>query len=242
MDATPFQFQQFSVQHDRSAMKVGTDGVLLGAWTDSGEANRILDVGTGCGLIALMLAQRNSIASIDAVEVDLESAKQAAKNVASSPWSSRINVIPTSLQEWVRKLERERIKYDLIVSNPPFFANSLQSPYRDRNLARHSTGLSFDELLHLSLSILEPRGRISIIVPANRLKSIEVVARQTNLHLNQRVNVLPRPGQPAKRVLIGLSRERLRTTTDELVVESSKHVYSEQFKKLTEEFYLRYSD
>ena len=171
-----FQFKQFFVRHDRCAMKVGTDGVLLGCWSgyDAAAAGsptiphryhyaRCLDIGTGSGLIALMLAQRFPDALIDAIDIDKAAVEQAAENFAASPWSDRLHAYCAKLQEW--SIVNSQL-YSLIVSNPPYFQNSLKNPDKGRQTARHTDTLSFSELIHHSTRLLSENGILALILPA----------------------------------------------------------------------------
>ena len=168
-----FKFKQFSVNQDNCAMKVGTDGVLLGAWCDVESAKMVLDIGTGTGLIALMIAQRTDCALIDAVEIDKSAYVQASGNFKDSRWCGRIGVFNLDFKQYVDECNT---KYDLIVSNPPYFENSLKSSNLERTMARHTDSLSFDELLHGASMLLSESGIISLIVPNgvdNRLGEID---------------------------------------------------------------------
>jgi tRNA1Val (adenine37-N6)-methyltransferase len=155
----PFRFKAFSVQHHASTMKVGTDAVLLGAWGSMENAQRILDVGTGCGVIALIAAQR-STARVDAIEPDEASVQEAAANFASSPWPERLTAYPASVQDW-----DPPYRYDHILSNPPYFSGQLRSPVPGRNKARHATDLDPETLARHCLRLLAPNGRVSLVLP-----------------------------------------------------------------------------
>ena len=161
-----FQFKKFTIRHDKCAMKVGTDAVLLGAWADITACKNILDIGTGTGIIALMLAQR-CFANIDAIDIDTDAYSQAKENVAASPFAERINVIHASCSEYTGSCARE--KYDLIVSNPPYFINSLKCPDNKRSVARHTDSLSLFELIDDSCSLLSLSGRIALVLPYEQL-------------------------------------------------------------------------
>ena len=156
-----FRFKKFTVYHDRCAMKGGTDGVLLGAWVNVLGEN-VLDVGTGTGLISLMMAQRNDKVVIDAIDIDGDAVSQAKDNIYNSPFGNRIKCWNASLQEFSSKVEK---RYDVIVSNPPFFVQSLKSPNKERSLARHTDSLPIEDLIGLSASLLSQTGRISFIYP-----------------------------------------------------------------------------
>ena len=227
-----FRFKQFTVYHDRCAMKVGTDGVLLGAWADCSQAKTILDVGTGSGLIALMLAQRSS-AKIDAIDVNQNAYEQAAVNFRHSPFDSRLTAFHSALQTF-----EPTGKYDLIVSNPPYFSNSLRCPDSDRSDARHADTLSLEVLIDCSAAMLSDIGTISLIIPVEQFESLKAAAYFNGLFLSRETLVYPKPDGLAKRVLAEFSRERKPFRKEELILEISRHVYSEKWKELTNDFYL----
>lgn len=237
MPNTFFKFKQFTVFQDHCAMKVGTDGVLLGAWTNVNECDRLLDIGTGTGLIALMLAQKNCDAHIDAIEIDENCVLQAKQNVSRSRFEYQIDIQKISFQDYLNVAER---KYDLIVSNPPYFQNALKSTDIYRNFARHDTTLSFTEIISESGSLLKERGRISLILPFDFKRKVIEDAINSNLFPCRITNVFPLPHKPAKRLLIELVKDEATTTCIEnnLVIESSRHQYSGEFKSLTCDFYL----
>jgi tRNA1Val (adenine37-N6)-methyltransferase len=205
-------------------MKVGTDAVLLGAWTDVANAKSILDIGTGCGVIALMLAQRAPSAAIDAVEPDEKSAAQASENFSASPWPIKIHN--------VRIQDYEHEPYDLIVSNPPFFSNSLLPPTAGRTMARHTTSLSHEELLASVSRLLAPGGRLALIVPGNEIIG---TALRHGLECNRITEVYPR--QRLERHLLEFSRYQEIPLKDELVLHNGSR-RSDAYNKLTEDFYL----
>ncbi len=231
-----FQFKQFTVRQSHAAMKVGTDGVLLGAWAHCHDAKKILDIGTGTGLIALMLAQRSN-AYIDALEIDAQAAAEAQQNVAASPWSNRITVINNSLQQF----ETAGSKYDLIVSNPPYFQNSLQNPSQSKTAARHNSTLNPDELIKKSVALLHPMGSLEIIIPAEQLPQYETLAQNCQLHLNNILSVLPVPNAKPVRVLCRFSFQKYSPTIETLVIEDKgRHGYSDDYIALTKDFYLKF--
>ncbi len=236
MPNTYFRFKQFTIHHGRCAMKVGTDGVLLGAWADNTGCETILDIGTGTGLIALMLAQRNKKAMIDAIDVDEDAIWQARENIGNSPFVNRINCKRTSLQEYA---EHCGAKYDLIVSNPPFFAQSLKSPDRKRMVARHDDSLPVNELLSISSVLLTGRGRLSIIYPYENKETLCSLAKGSNMYIVRITNVYPTPASMAKRVLMEFSREETPLIENDLIIEKGRHVYSDEFTALAHEFYLK---
>lgn len=228
-----FRFKQFTVFHDRCAMKVGVDGVLLGAWADVSDAARILDVGTGSGLIALMIAQRSE-AVLDAVDIDKGAYDQTLVNVEASPWASRINVFHQSLQDF-----KPDFKYDLIVSNPPYFSNSLKSPISERNLARHADALPFQALLEFSCNYLTPKGRLSVVLPVREGEYFVSLAFEYGFHCSKLVEVSPMPHLPVKRLLVELCKMECETQGSTLTIEIERHCYSPEFTALAKEYYIR---
>ena len=229
-----FQFKQFMIRQDRTAMKVGTDGVLLGAWAGSGWLLNILDIGTGTGLIALMMAQRFPGARIDALEIDPVSSGQAAENASASPFARRISIFNADFVTW----EAEK-KYDLIVCNPPFFKDSLQSPDAGRTAARHEDLLPLSDLIRKSAGLLSPDGGLALIIPVDRLPEVAKVALETGLNLNRILRIKGTPSVPVKRVLIHLDKKFLPVEMGELTLEGEERgSASEEYGRLTQEFYL----
>ncbi|MGL5681915.1 MAG: tRNA1(Val) (adenine(37)-N6)-methyltransferase [Marinifilaceae bacterium] len=229
----PFSFKQFTVTQDKCAMKVGTDGVLLGAWANVEKVHRVLDVGTGSGLIALMLAQRNSDIKIDAIDIDSSACLQAEENFINSPWSDRI----TLLQQSVFDLPDTKT-YDAIVCNPPFFINSTLTPNASRTTARHCIGDFHKLLVSKASKILNNTGTLSLVMPCEEGQALIAYAGENGLHLTHLTQVKPTPTKAPKRLLITLSKQSASCITEELVVELSRHIYSDEFIKLTKEFYL----
>lgn len=229
-----FTFKQFTIRHDRCAMKVGTDGVLLGAWTHINYAHRILDIGTGTGLIALMLAQRCPHAFITAIDIDTDAVEQALENVQSSPWANRVEV---ALQDICIYSTNQR--FDTIVSNPPYFIDSLKCPDGQRNTARHTDTLDSVRLLSSVSRLLTDDGRFSIILPAEQTEILIQIAQTQNLYPSRQTAVITRPGLPPKRILMEFQKTRKACQTDGLVIELERHVYSEEYIALTKEFYLK---
>jgi Predicted O-methyltransferase len=228
-----FQFKQFTVWHDKCAMKVGTDGVLLGAWANTSNVNSVLDIGTGTGLVALMIAQRCT-ADIVAIEIDKSAVSQAIENMERSPWKDKISVQYTDFKTY----DCDK-KFDLIVSNPPYFSNSLLSPDTKRSIARHTNELSYHELIRGASKLLSIEGEFSMIIPSDNLDGIKEIASEFNLHLIRQTNILPKPDSAPKRVLISLSFNKVASTEiSELVIELSRHQYSKEYTSLTKEYYL----
>ncbi len=234
-----FQFKKFSVEQDRTPMKVGTDGVLLGAWVAvDGSQRRILDIGTGTGLIALMLAQRSdSKCRIDCVEIDSESAAQARENVARSEWGDRVTVYNSD----IKSFEAEH-KYDLIVSNPPYFVGSLHSPDVARSVARHTIDLSFRDLALSVVRLLNGGGRFALILPVEESKLFDAEALG-RLGLVRRCEVLSREGGAAKRIMseYRLGGEVGCEQIERLAIRGGSPAdYTAEYRALTREFYLKF--
>ena len=214
-------------------MKVGTDGLLLGAWAQGGK--RVLDIGTGTGLIALMMAQRFPDAHVDAIDIDADAASQAEDNARRSPFADRVAVRCVSLQEYVA--ERE---YDSIVCNPPFFTQSLQSPDSKRTLARHSIALPFDDLFRHARRLMSEDGVLSIVVPSDALSQIETVAVMNNLFLVRRCLVRTTRKKPARRLLLSFSQKPSPFHDEEGVIQEAVNEPSEWYRNLTCDFLLKY--
>lgn len=231
-----FQFKKFTVWHDKCAMKVGTDGVLLGAWADITHTRRILDIGTGTGLIALMLAQRSQ-ARVDAIDIDRDACLQACGNVKSSPFENRIQVYHTPLSQYVPE---ENLLYDLIVSNPPYFVDSLKCPDNKRRLARHTDTLPLLSLLHDSRHLLAADGRLALILPYDRKEALRESFRREGYFLSKETVVYSTPSGKPIRLLLELSLIPVeQPVCSELTIELERHVYTEEFKQLVQDFYLK---
>ena len=229
-----FAFKQFTVRHDRCAMKVGTDGVLLGAWTDLSHSRRILDIGTGTGLIALMLAQRCMDARITAIDLDSAAVEQAQENIQASPWKDRIEALQQDICTY-----HPNGTFDTIVSNPPYFIDSLKCPDGQRSTARHTDTLDADRLIGKVSELLTSDGRFSIILPAEQTEDLIRVAGEKGLHPSRQTWVITRPGLSPKRILMEFRKIPVTLQSDELVIELERHVYSEEYIALTKEFYLK---
>lgn len=214
-------------------MKVGTDGLLLGAWAQGGK--HVLDIGTGTGLIALMMAQRFPDAHVDAIDIDADAASQAEDNARRSPFADRVAVRCVSLQEFVA--ERE---YDSIVCNPPFFTQSLQSPDSKRTLARHSVALPFDDLFRHARRLISEDGVLSIVVPSDALSQIETAAVMNNLFLVRRCLVRTTRKKPARRLLLSFSQKPSPFHDEEGVIQEAVNEPSEWYRNLTCDFLLKY--
>ncbi|MEI8112745.1 MAG: methyltransferase [Bacteroidia bacterium] len=234
-----FQFKQFRIIQERSAMKVGMDGVLLGAWTDTSAAERILDIGTGTGLIALMMAQKNSSARIDAVEIDPDAFRESALNVQQSPWNDRIQIKLSAFQDVAKQNEH---KYNLIVSNPPFFAeNGLKAPSKNRAQARHSDSLPLEVLISGAANMLTEIGRIALILPVESLPEIQQLCLSNKLYISRLCRIKPNPVKPDFRILVELAQSECTTIEERLMIEfETHHDYTLEYKELTRDFYLKF--
>ncbi len=231
-----FYFKRFSVQHDRSTMKVGTDAVLLGAWVDVTNSKQILEVGTGSGVIALMVAQRSSNdTTIDAIEIDTESANQAKENADKSPWPKKINIQQSSFQNWNPKK-----RYDLIISNPPFFSKSLLPPDSIRSRARHSVALTPQELLKHSKELLSINGRLAIILPFNEGNQFIEEASKFGFYRNKQTEFFTRKGKPQERWLLEFSFQEKPASFSSITLYDKQNNISKEYKQLTSEFYLNF--
>jgi len=217
-------------------MKVGTDGVLLGAWASIPIARRVLDVGTGTGLIALMMAQRYPGAFICGVEVDDQAYVQACNNVQISPWSHRIEIIHADFRVWAPSSED---KYDLIVSNPPYFINSLRPSVEGRSLARHASQLNYESLFGKGRELLEESGRMCVILPAEVAHLALDTAAKYGLYPAERLNVYTKQGKPLKRVMLAFSTAVELCTTENLCLMDLDGSYSDSYRKIVSKFYLK---
>ena len=229
-----FSFKQFTIRHDRCAMKVGTDGVLLGAWTDIRQARHILDIGTGTGLIALMLAQRQSEATVTAIDIDAEAVSQAHENIQESPWKERVTAVWQDIKRY-----RPQTLFDTIVSNPPYFIDSLKCPDNQRNTARHTDTLDMHVLLYQVSQLLTTDGHFSIVLPFEQTDALVETAERVGLYPSRHTAVITRPGLAPKRTLMEFARKKEAFQTDELVIELERHIYSEEYIALTKDFYLK---
>lgn len=235
MGNSQFRFKQFAIEQDRCAMKVGTDGVLLGAWAEIDGAKRILDVGTGTALIALMCAQRNESAEIDAIEIDTAAAKQASENIQNSPFAARIELQHVALQEFSPSLD-----YDAIICNPPFFKAGTGSPVAERQQARHSVSLSIAELLEHSSRLTSGQGKLHLVLPLDREEELKACCAAHGWFIERVTVVYPNPNRPPKRMLISCSRKAVSTNREQLTLErGNRFDYTKEHIELTRNFYLK---
>ena len=232
-----FQFKQFTIQQDRCAMKIGTDGVLLGAWTPIvNNPFSILDIGTGTGIIALMLSQRSYAEQIDALEIDEDAYEQSVDNFENSPWSDRLFCFHAGLDEFVDEPEDE---YDLIISNPPFYTDDYKSDNTSRDLARFEDALPFEELIEAAALLLSDNGIFSGIIPFKEEERFVSMCKELDLFPLKITRVKGTPTSEIKRSLLAFCRMEQTPLIDELVIEISRHNYTPEYIELTKEFYLK---
>ena len=231
-----FQFRQFTVHQQHCAMKVGTDGTLLGAWALASESPcRILDIGTGTGLIALMMAQRYPQAKVTAIDIDDGAVRQSKENVSASPFVDRINVIKADVLTF-----EEEEKYDSIVCNPPFFEDSLTCPDPQRTEARHTVSLGYRQLMEVAFRLLKDDGRFSLIIPSDCRERLESEAHLRGFFLSRVCSIQTTPKKAPKRYMIELSKQPVNEVdTTNGILESSPQVRSDWYRELTKEFYIK---
>ena len=229
-----FSFKQFTVHQDLCAMKVGTDGVLLGAWARVAHCRHILDIGTGTGLIALMAAQRSD-AHVEAIDLDDGAVQQATDNVAASPWADRIAVSKAD----VKAFPTPAVLFDAILCNPPFFERSLKSPDAARTMARHTDTLTFDELARHAARLLAPEGEFSVVIPYDRATDMIVSAASCGLFASRRTVVYPVEGGKPKRMLMAFSREGQPHCVETLCIHDAQRRPTADYVSLVSDFYLK---
>lgn len=233
----PFKFKQFEVHQDRCAMKIGTDGVLLSAWTNvDGNPESILDIGAGTGIISLMLAQRCDAFTIDAIEIDEDAYEQCVDNFEASPWGDRLYCYHAGMDEFVDEVEDS---YDIIVSNPPFYSEEVSSGDLSRDMARQNNSLPFDELLKGVSKLLSDAGIFSVILPYKETSKVLDLALSFGLFPMRLTQVRGHLNAAFKRTLLEFSREEQPITMDELTIELERHVYTPEYINLTKDFYLK---
>ena len=243
-----FQFKKFSINQDHCAMKVGTDGVLLGAWTPiDNQPFSVLDIGAGTGILALMLAQRCSAEhsslkgelaqQIDAIEIDEEAFEQCVENFENSPWSDRLYCYHAGLDEFMEEPEDE---YDLIISNPPFYSEDYKTESEQRDLARFQDALPFEDLVEAASMLLSENGIFAVIIPYKEEAKLIGLAKECNLFPFKITRVKGTPTTEIKRSLLAFSfAENKNIATDELIIETARHQYTEDYIALTKDFYLK---
>lgn len=233
-----FTFKQFSVQQDKTAMKVGTDGVLLGAWAPvHHNPFSVLDIGAGTGIIALMLAQRTHAEQIDALEIDEDAYEQAVGNFENSPWSDRLFCFHAGLDEFIDEPEDE---YDLIVSNPPFYSEDYKTDNEQRDLARFQDAMPLEDLVEAADLLLSENGIFALILPFKEEEKFIALTKESELYPLKITRVKGTSKSEIKRSLLAFSRnENLEIEINELTIEIDRHVYTPEYIELTKDFYLK---
>ncbi len=232
-----FTFKQFQVNQDRCAMKIGTDGVLLGAWTPLiNNPYNVLDIGAGTGILSLMLAQRSNAEQIDAIEIDEDAYEQCVENFEASPWGDKLFCFHAGLDEFVDEPEDE---YDLIISNPPFYTDDFKSDNTSRDLARFEDALPFEELIEAAAILLSDNGIFSVIIPFKEEERFVSLCKELDLFPLKITRVKGTPTSEIKRSLLAFCRMEQTPLIDELVIEISRHNYTSEYIELTKEFYLK---
>jgi tRNA1Val (adenine37-N6)-methyltransferase len=233
---THFSFKQFTIHQDQTAMKVTTDACILGAYTDVDKANKTLDIGTGTGLVAMMLAQRTD-AKIDAVEIDINAYNQAYCNIQESIFKEQINIFNTSIQAF-SEISAYQNQYELIVSNPPFFQNHLKAEETARNNSIHTDTLSFEDLIQSVLRLISPAGTFVVLLPAYESSVLESLAISKGLYPHKKLTIRHREGTKILRIITTFGQANQEFKNQELFIKDSNENYTHDFQKLLKEYYL----
>ncbi len=232
-----FEFKQFSIQQDRCAMKIGTDGVLLGAWVSlENNPESILDIGAGTGILSLQLAQRCLAETLEAIEIDEDAFEQCVVNFENSPWGDRLFCFHASAQEFAAEMEEE---YDLIISNPPFYSDEYKSDDSKRNTARFTDTLPFRDLAIFAYQFLSKKGIFALILPRKEEENFIALASDVGLFPKRICRVKGNPTSEVKRSLLEFTFQKTAIIQEELTIELSRHVYTEKYKNLVKDFYLK---
>ena len=233
----PFQFKQFTIEQDRCAMKIGTDGILLGAWVEFKDPYSILDIGAGTGIIGLMMAQRSDAGLIDAIEIDDDAYEQCVDNFENSPWNDRLFCYHASLDEFAEEMDEE--KYDLIISNPPFYTEDFKGSDEVRNQARFADALPFEDLIDSVSKLLNEDGQFAVIIPFTEEAKFLKLANDSKLYPNRITRVRGTKDTPQKRSLLQLSFSESNVEETELIIEIARHEYTPEYIELVKDFYLK---
>ncbi len=235
MDCRPFFFKKFGLFHHRSTMKIGTDAILLARWTEVSDNDDVIDIGTGCGLIPLMLAQKG-IKSADAVEIDNDSYEEAAQNFSNSAWNSRLSAIHDDIKHYAEICEK---KYDLVVSNPPFYFGDNIPEKAKKGLARHTNTLSYNDLLSSVKKIMKPEGRFSLVLPAIESKTFLKDAENQGFYLEKELLIVPIEGKEPNRINMQLVVNQVNSIkTETFVLRHPDHSFTKEYKDFLKDYYL----
>lgn len=236
----PFKFKEFTINQDKTAMKVGTDAVLLGAWSSvNNYPNSILDIGSGTGVISLMLAQRSDAMTIDAVELDENAYEQTVENFEQSDWRDRLYCYNASFQEFADEIAEEEETYDFIISNPPFYSDDFESKNTSRNKARFTSSLSFEDLISGVVKILSKNGIFAVIIPFKEKENFINLSKKYQLFANRICLVQGNPTSEIKRSMIEFSFHPSEIKKEHLIIEKERHNYTDDYINLTKDFYLK---
>ena len=232
-----FKFKQFEVKQEKAAMKIGTDAVILGAFTKtSTDTFSVLDIGAGTGVIALMLAQKSNAEVVDAIEIEDNAYEECVENFENSPWGDRLFCYHASIQEFASEIED---KYDLIVSNPPFFEEDYKTPEEARNTARFTDAMPYEHLIICAAELLEPHGTFNVIIPYDKKNKFVELAEKHNLHLKEILDIRGNENSPFKRTILSFQFNETECISNTLTIETDRHVYTEDYISLTKDFYLK---
>ncbi len=231
-----FHFKRFSLSDDKSSLKVGTDAVLLGAWATIEKATNIMDIGCGCGIIALMVAQR-SPANVLGIDIDKDSVEEAKKNAKRSPWNERVDFECISLQDFYQISKNEL--FDSIVCNPPYFENSLKSPYEKKNISKHNDLLSYEDLAKIVSLLLTQNGCFNVILPLNGYEKFEKICQKAGLFPTKCCLIKPSPTKKTHRIMSCFIRKTSLLSIEYLLIRDEKGVFSSEYKQLTQDYYLK---
>jgi len=235
-DTRPFHFKQFSLSHHRSTMKVGTDAVLLGIWTELDGVEDVLDVGTGCGILPLLLAARKASVRVDAVELDAASAREASENFRLSPFAGRLQVFHEDINTF-HPAEAGK-KYDLVISNPPFFVNDRRPEKKSRQMARHSDTLSYEQLAKAGERFLKQQGRFAVVLPYRESRLFLKAAAEAGLHLHKQMLIFPMPCKEPNRVNLLLGSSAAVPETEKFIIRNEDGSFTLQYLDMVKNYYL----
>ena len=233
-DTRPFHFKTFSLYHHRSTMKVGTDAVLLGIWTELSAVQNVLDVGAGSGILSLLLAARSDF-KIDALELDAASCEEAAANFEAANFRSEFHVIPSDFNTYAHTSER---KYDLIISNPPFFINDQKSEKQSKRQARHTDTLTYEQLIDGAMRLLHAEGKISVVLPYRESRIFVQHAKASGLYLQRQMIIFPKPCMEPNRINLLFSRKEMTATTEKFIIRNEDGSFTSQYRNFVGDYYL----
>lgn len=230
-----FRFKQFEIAQNQCTIKVNTDGVLLGSWAEVNDSNTILDIGTGTGVLAMMMAQKCNSAAVDAIDIDENAYRQAKENFGRSAWKKRLTAIHTSLQNF-----STAVKYHTVISNPPYFVNDFKSASEQKNIARHSIELNYGELLSGINRLLGENGKAFLVIPAFNFQLLQTAAEKENLFVTKLTEVIAVTGKAPYLVLMQLEREKKQFLRSRIAIQNTDGSFTDEYKTLTKDFYLKF--